>query len=221
MAIENCSRIEGRFQAGGTCQSALGQRWDELFAKDPDGLLAARLEQMVDGDEQRILTADGATIRKELFNSDRLQSIVSHLSDEQLVDLCEDVGGHDFVKLHAAYAQATAHKGQPTVVLIRTIKGFGLGPAFAGRNTTHQKKKADMETIRFILDDLGLDFSERARKVSLCDARRCSSIVAYARQRRFAMDGFMPKRTVQISTLCCQRNICRFDEGTKGNMQVS
>ena len=135
--------LEGRFRGAGwnVIKVLWGSSWDELFAKDPDGLLAARLEQMVDGDEQRILTADGATIRKELFNSDRLQSIVSHLSDEQLVDLCEDVGGHDFVKLHAAYAQATAHKGQPTVVLIRTIKGFGLGPAFAGKTRRIRRRR--------------------------------------------------------------------------------
>ena len=218
--------LEGRFRGAGwnVIKVLWGSSWDELFAKDPDGLLAARLEQMVDGDEQRILTADGATIRKELFNSDRLQSIVSHLSDEQLVDLCADVGGHDFVKLHAAYAQATAHKGQPTVVLIRTIKGFGLGPAFAGRNTTHQKKKADMETMQFMRDDLGLDFSDKdLEKYPYVMPEDVPELVAYAKQRRVAMDGFMPKRTVPDFDLVLpnEATYAEFDEGTKGNMQVS
>ena len=66
----------------------------------------------------------------------------------------------DFVKLHAAYSNAVAHKGQPTVVIIRTIKGYGLGPAFAGRNTTHQKKKADLDDIKFMRDDMGLSFTD-------------------------------------------------------------
>ena len=154
--------LEGRFRGSGwnVIKVLWGSSWDDLFTRDSAGLLAARLDELVDGDEQRIMTADGATIRKDLFNSEGLQALVAHLSDEDLVDLCADVGGHDFLKLHAAYAQATAHKGEPTVVLIRTIKGFGLGPAFAGRNTTHQKKKADMETMQYMRDDLGLDFSD-------------------------------------------------------------
>ncbi|MDE0872187.1 MAG: pyruvate dehydrogenase (acetyl-transferring), homodimeric type, partial [Flavobacteriales bacterium] len=154
--------LEGRFRGAGwnVIKVLWGSSWDALFARDSAGLIAARLDQLVDGDEQRIMTADGATIRKDLFNSEGLAALVAHLSDEGLVDLCADVGGHDFIKLHAAYAQATAHKGQPSVVLIRTIKGYGLGPAFAGRNTTHQKKKADMESMQYMRDDIGLDFSD-------------------------------------------------------------
>ena len=121
--------LEGRYRGAGwnVIKVLWGSSWDDLFARDTQGLLAQRLNGMVDGDEQRIMTADGATIRKELFNSEGLASLVSHLSDDELEALCADVGGHDFTKLHAAYAQATAHKGEPTVVLIRTIKGYGLG----------------------------------------------------------------------------------------------
>ena len=218
--------LEGRFRGAGwnVIKVLWGSSWDDLFARDSAGLLAARLDALVDGDEQRIMTADGATIRKDLFNSEGLQALVAHLSDADLVDLCADVGGHDFLKLHAAYAQATAHKGEPTVVLIRTIKGFGLGPAFAGRNTTHQKKKADMESIQFMRDDLGLEFSdEDLEKYPYVMPEDVPELVAYAKQRRAAMDGFMPTRTVPKFdlTLPDEATYADFDEGTKGNMQVS
>ena len=124
--------LEGRFRGAGwnVIKVLWGSSWDDLFSRDSEGLLASRLNLLVDGDEQRIMTSEGSIIRKELFNTPELSELVSQYSDEDLENLCEDVGGHDFVKLHAAYAQATAHKGQPTAVIIRTIKGYGLGPAF-------------------------------------------------------------------------------------------
>jgi pyruvate dehydrogenase E1 component len=150
--------------------------------------------------------------------------LVSHLSDEELVELCADVGGHDFVKLHAAYAQATAHKGQPTVVLIRTIKGYGLGPAFAGRNTTHQKKKADMETMKFMRDDLNLSFSDSDLDTyPYVKPSDVPELVAYAKQRREALGGPMPKRVVPSEQIALPPPdaYAEFDEGTKGKMEVS
>lgn len=218
--------LEGRFRGSGwnVIKVLWGSSWDDLFARDSAGLLASRLASLVDGDEQRIMTADGATIRKELFNSDGLSNLVSHLSDEDLVDLCADVGGHDFVKLHAAYAQASAHKGQPTVVIIRTIKGYGLGPAFAGRNTTHQKKKAGMETMQFMRDDLGLSFTDSdLESYPYVLPEDVPELVAYAKERREALDGFMPSRTVpdESITLPADQAYADFDEGTKGTSQVS
>ena len=218
--------LEGRFRGSGwnVIKVLWGSSWDDLFARDSAGLLASRLASLVDGDEQRIMTADGATIRKELFNSDGLSNLVSHLSDEDLVDLCADVGGHDFVKLHAAYAQASAHKGQPTVVIIRTIKGYGLGPAFAGRNTTHQKKKAGMETMQFMRDDLGLSFTDSdLESYPYVLPEDVPELVAYAKERREALDGFMPSRTVpdESITLTADQAYADFDEGTKGTSEVS
>lgn len=218
--------LEGRFRGSGwnVIKVLWGSSWDDLFARDSAGLLASRLAALVDGDEQRIMTADGATIRKELFNTDGLSALVSHLSDEELVDLCADVGGHDFVKLHTAYAQASAHKGQPTVVIIRTIKGYGLGPAFAGRNTTHQKKKADMETMQFMRDDLGLSFSDSdLESYPYVLPEDVPELVTYAKERRAALDGFMPSRTVPDDTISLpgEQAYAAFDEGTKGTSQVS
>ena len=218
--------LEGRFRGAGwnVIKVLWGSSWDPLFASDTNGLLAARLDSLVDGDEQRIMTADGEIIRKDLFNSEGLAALVAHLSDEELVDLCADVGGHDFIKLHAAYAQATAHKGQPTVVLMRTIKGYGLGPAFAGRNTTHQKKKAGMESIQYMRDDIGLSFSdEDLENYPYVMPEDVPELVAYAKQRRGAMDGFMPSRSVPKFDLSLpgEATYGEFDEGTKGKMQIS
>tara|TARA_B100001094_G_scaffold332124_1_gene402879 strand:+ start:679 stop:3288 length:2610 start_codon:yes stop_codon:yes gene_type:complete len=218
--------LEGRFRGSGwnVIKVLWGSSWDDLFARDSQGLLARRLAELVDGDEQRIMTADGTTIRKELFNSEGLAALVSHLDDDALVDLCADVGGHDFVKLHAAYAQATAHKGQPTVVIIRTIKGYGLGPAFAGRNTTHQKKKADMETMQYMRDDLGLSFSDKDLETyPYVMPDDVPELVAYAKERRASLDGFMPTRTVPDDAIAlpAEAAYADFDAGTKGKTEVS
>ena len=218
--------LEGRFRGSGwnVIKVLWGSSWDDLFARDHNGALVARLQSLVDGDEQRIMTAEGATIRKELFNSPELASLIEGYSDEQLEALCQDVGGHDFVKLHAAYSNAVAHKGQPTVVIIRTIKGYGLGPAFAGRNTTHQKKKADLDDIKFMRDDMGLSFSdEELEKYPYVKPEDVPDLVEYVKSRRGELNGFVPDRRqypIDIKTPE-DATYTEFDEGTKGKMQVS
>ncbi len=218
--------LEGRFRGAGwnVIKVLWGSGWDDLFSRDTNGFLAARLNSLVDGDEQRIMTAEGAIIRKELFNSPELSSLVSEYSDQDLEFLCQDVGGHDFIKLHAAYSQAAAHKGQPTAVLIRTIKGYGLGPAFAGKNTTHQKKKADIESMKFMRDDLNLDFTdEDLENYPFVMPEDIPEVVKYAKARRKALDGAVPERRSPPSNLKLpgQDTFSEFDEGTKGKMQVS
>ena len=218
--------LEGRFRGSGwnVIKVLWGSSWDDLFARDQNGTLVARLQSLVDGDEQRIMTADGATIRKELFNSPELASLIEGYSDERLEALCQDVGGHDFVKLHAAYSNAVAHKGQPTVVIIRTIKGYGLGPAFAGRNTTHQKKKADLDDIKFMRDDMGLSFTdEELEKYPYVKPEDVPELVEYVKSRRSELKGFVPDRRqypIDIKTPE-DATYTEFDEGTKGKMQVS
>ena len=218
--------LEGRFRGAGwnVIKVLWGSSWDDLFSRDSKGLLASRLNSLVDGDEQRILTAEGATIRKELFNSPELSEMVSQYTDEDLEKLCQDVGGHDFVKLHAAYAQATAHKGQPTVVIIRTIKGYGLGPAFAGKNTTHQKKKADIESMKFMRDDMKLSFTdEDLENYPFINPEDVPDLVEYAKSRRNSLHGYVPERRSPKSNLSMPNSdvYSEFDEGTKGKMQVS
>ena len=179
---------------------------------------------MVDGDEQRILTSDGPTIRKELFNSPELKAMVSHLSDSDLEKLAQNVGGHDFEKINAAYAAATSHKGQPTVILARTIKGYGLGPSFAGRNTTHGLKKADEASIKWMRDDLGLDFTDKQlEKYPFILPKDVPDVVKYVKQRRASLGGFCPERRNPQHSLNPpgQEAYSSFDEGTKGKMEVS
>ena len=218
--------LEGRFRGAGwnVIKVLWGSSWDDLFSRDSQGILAARLNSLVDGDEQRIMTSGGAVIRKDLFNTPELSEMVSQYTDEDLEKICEDVGGHDFVKLHAAYAQATAHKGQPTVVIIRTIKGYGLGPAFAGKNTTHQKKKADIESMKFMRDDMNLSFSdEDLETYPFINPEDVPELVEYAKSRREVLHGYVPERRSPKSNLTMPSSdvYSDFDDGTKGKMQVS
>ena len=218
--------LEGRFRGSGwnVIKVLWGSSWDALFEVDNEGLIAKRMEQLVDGDEQRIMTSTGEIIRNDLFNSDGLKALVSHLSDEQLEELCADLGGHDFLKMHAAYATATAHKGQPTVVIMRTTKGHGIGPSFAGKNSTHGKKKADMASIQWMRDDMSLDFTdEQLESYPYILPKSVPAVVEYAKARRAALDGFVPKRLNHQSTLTLPQHetYSAFDEGTKGKSEVS
>jgi len=201
-----------------------GSSWDDLFAKDINGILAARLEALADGDEQRIMTADGATIRSDLFNTPELASMVSHLSDSDLENLTNDVGGHDPVKIYAAYSAARAHKGRPTVVLARTIKGWGLGPSFAGRNSTHGKKKADQEVLQFMRDDMDLPFGdEDLEKLPYLQPGNFPDEVEYLLHRREILGGFLPERRDHKMSLTTPNDdaYAEFDDGTKGSLEVS
>lgn len=218
--------LEGRFRGAGwnVIKVMWGTQWDPLFAADTNGELSARLEQLVDGDEQRIFTADGATIRKELFNTPGLAALVSSMTDEDLERLCNNVGGHDFIKLYSAYAQATSHKGAPTVVIIRTIKGYGLGPDFAGRNTTHQKKKADIETMKWMRDDMNLPFTDKQlEEYPFVQPSDFPEVAEYAKARRKHLGGFLPSRKPGPSAIDLPAGdvYAEFNDGTKGSAQVS
>jgi pyruvate dehydrogenase E1 component len=218
--------LEGRFRGSGwnVIKILWGCLWDDLFARDSEGELSTRLEDLVDGNEQRILTSDGDTIRNELFDTPSLKAMVSHLSDSELEKLAQNVGGHDFEKINAAYAAATAHKGQPTVILARTIKGYGLGPSFAGRNTTHGLKKADEASIKWMRDDLGLDFTDKQLEdYPFILPKDVPDVVKYVKQRREVLGGFCPERRVPKHTIKPpgQEMYSSFDEGTAGNREVS
>lgn len=218
--------LEGRFRGSGwnVIKILWGSMWDDIFARDSEGILANRLDEMVDGDEQRIFTSDAKTFRDELFNTPQLKAMVSHLSDEDLENLASNLGGHDMIKINAAYAAAESINDKPTVILARTIKGYGLGPAFAGKNSTHGKKKADVETIKWMRDDLGLDFTdEELENYPFIEPETVPEAVNYVKSRRKAMGGFCPERRSPPSDLKPPGpdGYSTFDEGTKGEMQVS
>jgi len=217
--------LEGRFRGAGwnVIKILWGSMWDDLFARDSDGVLANRLQELVDGDEQRIFTSDAATFRTELFNTPQLKAMVSHLSDEDLESLAANLGGHDMVKINAAYAAAES-SDKPTVIIARTIKGYGLGPAFAGRNSTHGKKKADEDSIKWMRNDLNLPFTDdELKEYPFVDPSSVPELVEYVKARRKEMGGYCPERRTPKSDISPpgEDGYSTFDEGTKGEMQVS
>ncbi len=181
-----------------------GSAWDELLARDTDGVLLHKMNTTPDGDFQRYAVSDGAHIRDHFFGPDpRLRELVAHLSDEQLAALPR--GGHDYGKLYAAYKAATEATGAPTVILAKTVKGWTLGAGFEGRNATHQIKKmtaADLRALRARLH-LEEEIPEEALATGLPPYYRPpvdSPVHRYLTARRTALDGPMPVRTVSIRT---------------------
>ncbi|MCP4958838.1 MAG: pyruvate dehydrogenase (acetyl-transferring), homodimeric type [Actinomycetia bacterium] len=174
-----------------------GKGWDELFARDVDGVLVNKMNSTVDGEFQRYSVESGAYIREHFFGPDpRLRKMVEHLSDDDLRHLPR--GGHDYRKLYAAYKAAVDHVGSPTVILAKTVKGWTLGPDLEGRNATHQIKKLNrgqLEIIRQRLDVRDLvpdDFDEH--DPPYCLPPDDSPEIQYLKARRKALDGPLPSR---------------------------
>jgi pyruvate dehydrogenase E1 component len=178
-----------------------GSDWDPLLAVDHDGLLAKRMGEIVDGQYQKYTVESGAYLREHFFGVDpRLLDMVKHLSDDQLKKL--RLGGHDPVKVYNGYKAAVEHKGQPTVVLVRTIKGYGLGEAGEGKNVTHQQKKLNEGDLRTFRARFGIPISDE----DIADApfyrpSDDSTELQYLRERRKALGGFMPTRAVRAEPL--------------------
>ena len=133
---------EGIFRGAGwnAIKVIWGGSWDAILAKDTTGALKARMEEIVDGDYQNFHSKDGAYIREHMFNTPELKALVADLTDEQIYNL--EFGGHDPVKVYNAYYEAVNHaNGKPTVILTKTVKGYGMGAAGEAQNTVHQAKK--------------------------------------------------------------------------------
>jgi pyruvate dehydrogenase E1 component len=178
-----------------------GSDWDPLLAADRDGLLVKRMGEVVDGQYQKYAVESGAYFREHFFGTDpRLLEMVSHLSDEQLKRL--RLGGHDPVKVYNAYKAAIEHKGQPTVILARTIKGYGLGEAGEGKNITHQQKKLNESDLRTFRTRFGIPISdEEIADAPFYRPPDDSTELQYLRERRKALGGFVPVRTQRVEPL--------------------
>src|ERR1700752_1777222 len=151
--------LEGLFAGAGwnVIKLLWGSDWDPLFARDEDGVLLKRLHETVDGEFQTYAATDGRFNREHFFNKyPELQQLAAHLSDDDIDRLRR--GGHDPVKIHAAYHAAVNHRGQPTVILAKTKKGYGMGVSGQGRMTTHQQKKLDTEQLREFCERFSLPF---------------------------------------------------------------
>jgi pyruvate dehydrogenase E1 component len=195
--------LEAAFRGAGwnVIKVLWGSDWDPLFEKDVDGLLAKRLGEMVDGEYQKLIVESGAYIREHVFGGDpRLLKMVEDIPDEKLHALRQ--GGHDPKKVYAAYKAAVDHTGTPTVILARTIKGYGLGEAGEGRNVTHQQKKVDEETLRHFGERFGLSFTEEQfAEVPFYRPPDDSPEINYLRECRAKLGGYMPQRKVRSKPL--------------------
>jgi pyruvate dehydrogenase E1 component len=199
--------LEAAFRGAGwnVIKVIWGSDWDALFEQDVDGLLAKRLGEMVDGEYQKLIVESGAYIRQHVFGGDpRLLKMVENIPDDKLHALRQ--GGHDPKKVYAAYKAAVEHKGSPTVILARTIKGYGLGEAGEGRNVTHQQKKVDEDTLRNFGERFGLSFTEEQfAEVPFYRPPDDSPEIQYLRARRKELGGYMPRRSVRSEPLVGNR----------------
>ncbi|HEX2041870.1 MAG TPA: pyruvate dehydrogenase (acetyl-transferring), homodimeric type, partial [Acidimicrobiales bacterium] len=182
-----------------------GSKWDDLLARDVDGVLLNKMNTTLDGEYQKYSVESGAYIREHFFGPDpRLRAMVEHLSDDDLRTLPR--GGHDYRKLYAAYSAAVEHEGAPTAILAKTIKGWTLGPDFEARNATHQIKKMKKDELRAFRARLYLEdeIPDEALDADLPPYYRPpegSDAYEYMMERRRALAGSLPKRVVRRKPL--------------------
>jgi pyruvate dehydrogenase E1 component len=220
--------LEAVFRGAGwnVIKVILGSKWDELLAKDKDGVLLNKLNTTVDGEFQRFSVENGAFIRDNFFGPDpRLRALVAHLSDDDLVNLPR--GGHDYRKLYAAYKAASENlgSGAPTAILCKTIKGWTLGPEIEGRNATHQIKKMTKAQLLALRDRLYMhdEIPDSAFDGDLPPYFRPaedSIEYQYMMERRRALGGSVPKRIVRNRRPIELPADAAFDELTGGSTQA-
>jgi pyruvate dehydrogenase E1 component len=200
-----------------------GREWDELLAKDVDGVLVDKMNKTLDGEFQRYVVEDGSYIREHFFGPDPLLSkIVEHLSDEEIQAMRR--GGHDPLKVYAAYKLATELKDAPVAILAKTVKGWALGSHIAGRMATHQIKKMEDEDLEEFAERLGIEISEkqlRGEEAPFYYPGENSEEAQYAKEMRLRLGGFLPERRVQPKpiTLPGTKPYETFDTGTEERKQ--
>ena len=195
--------LESNFRGSGwnVLKVIWGSYWDPLFAMDKDGLMKKRMEECVDGEFQNFKAKGGAFTREEFFGKyPELKERVAAMSDQDIWRL--NRGGHDPHKVYAAYAAAVAHKGQPSIVLAKTVKGYGMGDAGEGQNITHQQKSMDIESLKTFRSRFDLPISdEEVESLSYYKPAKDSPEIKYMMERRDALGGFLPKRKKQGNRL--------------------
>ena len=178
-----------------------GGRWDPLIANDENGNLRRIMEETVDGEYQTYKSKDGAYVREKFFGKHpETAAMVANMSDEEIWHL--NRGGHDPVKVYAAYDAAMKHQGQPTIILAKTIKGYGMGSAGEGQNTAHQQKKMDFEAIRKMRDRFNIPISDKdIENVPYYKPDPDSAELEYLHERRKSLGGFLPQRRRKAAKL--------------------
>jgi pyruvate dehydrogenase E1 component len=198
--------LEGDFRGAGwnVIKVIWGSYWDPLIMRDKDGFLLKRMEECVDGEYQTYKSKDGAYVRKHFFGKyPELQALVSTMTDNDVWRL--NRGGHDPHKIYAAYAAAMAHRGQPTVILAKTIKGYGMGEAGEGQNITHQQKKMGTSSIKAFRDRFDVPIpDDQLDEVPFYKPAEDSPEMQYLRGRIAAMGGSLPARRRKAAPLKVQ-----------------
>ena len=210
--------LEGVFRGAGwnVIKVIWGSYWDPLLARDTKGLLRRRMEEALDGDYQKYKANDGAYVREHFFGAyDDLKEMVANLSDEDIWRL--NRGGHDPHKVYAAYHEAVHYQGQPTVILAKTIKGYGLGKSGEGQNISHQQKKLDHEAVTYFRDRFNVPIrDDQVDEVPYYHPGEDSEEVKYLKSRRDHLGGFLPQRRVEAEPLQVPE-LAAFEAVTKGS----
>ncbi len=195
--------LEAAFRGAGwnVIKVIWGREWDPILAKDRDGLLVKRMGEIVDGQYQKYAVESGAYVREHFWGADpRLLDMVKHLSDDQLKKMT--LGGHDPIKVYNAYKAAMDHKGAPTVILARTIKGYGLGEAGEGKNITHQQKKMNEEELRAFRTRFGIPISDADISQTPFYRPADDSVeMKYLQERRASLGGYVPTRKTRSQAI--------------------
>ena len=209
--------LEGYFRGAGwnVIKVVWGRLWDPLFAKDDLGLMQQVMDETVDGEYQNFKAKGGAYVRERFFGRhEALLKMVENLTDDDIYRL--NRGGHDPYKVYAAYHAAVHHQGEPTVILAKTIKGYGMGDAGESENTTHQVKKLDLEGLKHFRDRFNIPLTDaELESVPYYRPKDDAPETVYLKKRRTSLGGFMPKRSEAEETLAVP-GLDRFSAQLKG-----
>ena len=187
--------LEGTFRGAGwnVVKLLWGRHWDVLFERDTKGLLKQRMMELVDGEYQTFKSKNGAFVRENFFNTPELRELVADYTDADLWKL--NRGGHDIFKIYTAFKAAVEHKGQPTLILAKTIKGYGMGEAGEGMNISHQQKKLDRDALLGFRDRFNLPIAdEEVENLPFLRFAEDSPEYKYMHERRQALGGYLTRR---------------------------
>ena len=190
--------LEGNFRGAGwnVLKVIWGSKWDALLARDTTNALKQRMEEVLDGDYQTYKSKDGAYVREHFFNTPELKALIANMSDEEVWAL--NRGGHDPHKVYAAYHEAVNNAGgRPTVILAKTIKGYGMGASGEGQNVAHQAKKMDVKWLKQFRDRFDIDVTDEqidSGDLPYYRFAEDSEEMKYLRERRNALGGYLPQR---------------------------
>lgn len=195
--------LEGMFRGAGwnVIKVIWGSQWDELLAKDKSGLLERRMEEVVDGEYQAYKARDGAYVREHFFGKyPELLELVKDMPDDEIYALKR--GGHDAVKVYSAYRTAKKHRGQPTVILAKTVKGYGMGEAGEGKNTTHSQKKLGEKALKKFRGRFNIPVTDDdIHELKFYNPGENSTEIQYLRDKRKNLGGYIPSRKHKIEKL--------------------